>query len=99
MNGQAAAPDPRVIRMEGVFDVGAAQRLARVLADAGEGEIQIDLTLVREFDDLGVALLARELAERGHSSVSGLRTHHLRLLRYLGIDPATLELHGPMHEA
>jgi hypothetical protein len=97
MNGHAAAPDPRVIRMEGVLDVGAAHRLARVLADAGDDEIRIDLTQVREFEDLGVAVLARELAERGHTSVSGFRAHHLRLLRYLGIDPAALELH--VHEA
>ncbi len=86
MIGQTAAAAPKVIRMDGVFDVPAAQRLARQLADAGEGDVEIDLTHVREFHDFGVALLARELAARGRTSVSGLRRHHVRLLRYLGID-------------
>ncbi len=96
MSGRAAeaavegpGADPRIIRVEGVFDVPAAQRLARELADAGEAEVRIDLTRVREFHDFGIALLARELSGRARTSVSGLRQHHVRLLRYLGIDTAT----------
>lgn len=72
--------------MDGVFDVPAARRLARELADAGAGDIRIDLSQVREFDDFGVALLVRELAGRDRTSVSGLRQHQLRVLRYLGLD-------------
>src|SRR5215208_4159776 len=87
MNGQLAASAARkIIRMDGVFDVPAAQRLAQELADAGEGEIRIDFARVREFHDFGVALLARELASRDGPSVSGLRQHHIRLLKYLGIE-------------
>jgi STAS domain-containing protein len=86
MSGRAAEADPRVIRVDGVFDVSAAQRLARELAEAGEREIRIDLTCVREFHDFGVALLARELSGHVRTRVSGLRQHHIRLLRYLGID-------------
>jgi anti-anti-sigma regulatory factor len=77
-----------VIRMEGVFDVPAAQRLARALAqtDANE-QVRIDLTQVREFHDYGVTVLAQALATRGaRIVVRGLRQHHLRLLRYLGIE-------------
>ncbi len=84
--------DATIIRMDGVFDVPAAQHLARELARAGEGEVRIDLTHVREFHDFGVALLARELAVHGKASVSGLRQHHLRLLRYLGIETGALEM-------
>ncbi len=81
-----------VIRMEGVFDVPAAQRLAGMLAEAGEGELRIDLSQVREFHDFGVAVLARALAgRRAHTGISGLRQHHLRLLRYLGIDAGVAE--------
>jgi ABC-type transporter Mla MlaB component len=95
MSGRAAeadavpSSDPRVIRLDGVFDVSAAQRLARELAEAGEAEVRIDLTRVREFHDFGIALLARELSGRVRTTVSGLRQHHIRLLRYLGIDAAT----------
>jgi hypothetical protein len=77
-----------VIRMDGVFDVPAAQRLARALAqtDANE-QVRIDLTHVREFHDYGVTVLAQALASRGaRIAVNGLRQHHLRLLRYFGIE-------------
>ncbi len=77
-----------VIRMDGVFDVPAAQRLARALAQTDENEqVRIDLTQVREFHDYGVTVLAQALASRGpRVAVRGLRQHHLRLLRYFGID-------------
>jgi STAS domain len=92
MNGQLAASAARkVIRMDGVFDVPAAQRLSQELAQAGDGEIRIDFAGVREFHDFGVAFLARELAARDGTSVSGLRQHHIRLLRYLGIDAGPAE--------
>ncbi len=77
-----------VIRMDGVFDVPAAQRLARALAqtDANE-QVRIDLTHVREFHDYGVTVLAQALASRGaRIVVRGLRQHHLRLLKYFGIE-------------
>ncbi len=77
-----------VIRMDGVFDVPAAQRLARAIAQTGaDDEVRIDLTQVREFHDYGVTVLAQALASRGtRIAVNGLRQHHLRLLRYFGID-------------
>ncbi len=77
-----------VIRMDGVFDVPAAQRLARAIAQTDEDEqVRIDLTQVREFHDYGVTVLAQALASRGtRIAVNGLRQHHLRLLRYFGID-------------
>jgi hypothetical protein len=76
-----------VIRLEGVFDVPAAQRLAATLDDAGYAEVRIDMTRVREFHDFGVALLAKSIAlRRAPTAVLGLHEHHLRLLRYLGIE-------------
>lgn len=86
------ATKPKVIQLEGVLDVPAAQRLVDALSAAGEGEVRIDLRQVREFHDFGVALLARMLAERHGVSVVGLRRHHLRLLRYLGIDTGQVDL-------
>ena len=78
----------KVIQMDGVFDVPAAQRLARALAQTDELEpVRIDLTQVREFHDYGVTVLAQALATRGaRIVVRGLRQHHIRLLRYFGID-------------
>jgi hypothetical protein len=76
-----------VIRLEGVFDVSAARQLAETLDDAGYADVRIDMTRVREFHDFGVALLARSIAtRRAPTAVLGLHEHHLRLLRYLGIE-------------
>jgi anti-anti-sigma regulatory factor len=83
-----------VIRMDGVFDVPAAQRLAQTLAQTDVREqVRIDLTQVREFHDYGVTVLAQALAARGSRiAVRGLRQHHVRLLRYLGIETGTADL-------
>jgi hypothetical protein len=90
----------RLLKLEGVFDVPAAKRVARALANGGADEpVLLDLTHVREFHDFGVAFLAQALATRPrHVTVRGLRQHHLRLLRYLHIDTAGVDL-GPEHEA
>jgi hypothetical protein len=83
----AVAEVRTVIRMEGTFDVSAARRLARDLDAMAFADIRIDLTRVREFHDFGVALLASSIAaRRAPTSVIGLQEHHLRLLKYLGID-------------
>jgi len=90
----------RLLKLEGVFDVPAAQRVARALANGAADEpVLLDLTHVREFHDFGVAYLAQALATRPRNvTVRGLRQHHLRLLRYLHIDTAGVDL-GPEHEA
>ncbi len=76
-----------VIQLDGVFDVPAARQLAAELDEARYGEVRIDLTRVREFHDFGVALLAQTIAgRRAPTAVLGLHEHHLRLLKYLGID-------------
>lgn len=78
----------RVIRVEGAFDLPAARRVAEALVSARDSElVEVDLTRVREFHDFGVAVLAQALASaRARVTVRGLRPHHVRLLRYLGID-------------
>ncbi len=81
--------DEIVIRLEGVFDAAAAQRLSTAIEAADGDEIRVDLTGVREFHDFGIAMLARALSGREHVAVSGLRHHQLRLLRYFGIEAAT----------
>ncbi len=81
-----------VIRLEGVFDAAAAQRLSTAIETAQGDEIKVDLTDVREFHDFGIAMLARALSGRDHVAVSGLRHHQLRLLRYFGIDASPLDL-------
>jgi hypothetical protein len=84
----------RVFEMEGVFDVPAAQRLARALAQTdAEDEVRIDLTQVREFHDYGVTVLAQALSARGtHIDVRGLGRHQRRLLRYFGVRAADEDL-------
>ena len=88
MHGEARAAGPVVIHADGTFDVPAAERVARELEHAEGLEVRVDLTRVRDFHDFGVAVLARALASRRQVSVRGLRTHQIRLLKYLGVDAA-----------
>ena len=89
----AAERDRTIFQMDGVFDVPAARSLTEKLDEAGFAEVRIDLTRVREFHDFGVALLAQAIAARqAPTAVLGLHEHHLRLLRYLGIDCADANL-------
>ncbi len=76
-----------VMRLTGIFDRECALDLRDELRRT-EGDVLLDFSLVRDFDDLGVATLARELLESGDRSIGvcGLREHQLRLFRYLGID-------------
>jgi anti-anti-sigma regulatory factor len=78
---------PVEIRMEGVFDVAAAQTVVRAIErSSSERDVRIDLTHVREFHDFAVAVLAQALAKRRERvAVCGLRQHQLRLLQYLGL--------------
>lgn len=89
---------PLVIQADGTFDVPAAERVARAIQDADGLAVRVDLTRVREFHDLGVAALAKALASRRRVEVRGLRTHQIRLLRYLGIDALGEPVHlGDAH--
>lgn len=85
-----------VIRVEGVFDAAAAQRLSSAIESADGEEIRVDLADVREFHDFGIAMLARALAGRSGVAVSGLRQHQARLLRYFGIDAGPADLGAPV---
>ncbi len=82
-----------LVRLDGVFDVAAAQRVLGTLAKAApDSEIYIDLTHVREFHDHGVAMLAEGLVQTPHRvSVRGLRRHQYRMLRYLGVSSSALD--------
>jgi anti-anti-sigma regulatory factor len=91
-----------VIRLSGVFDRGSASELAERLVAEPADEVVLDFSLVRDFADLGVALLAHDLAGGGERRLlmRGLRQHQLRIFRYFGVDvealysqPATPALH------
>jgi anti-anti-sigma regulatory factor len=78
-----------VIRLEGVFDIPAARLVEYSLKRMSAGDrVRIDFTRVRELRDYGIAVLAQALSKRDGIVVKleGLRTHHVRLLRYFGID-------------
>ena len=88
MQPQADVAGETLIRVEGTLDGLAARRVEVALTRANAGaRFRIDLTQVREFHDFGVALLAKTIsARRAPTAVLGLHEHHLRLLRYLGIE-------------
>jgi len=80
----------RVIELRGVVDVPAAARLRdAVLSLDARDPVVIDCHEVRDLHDCALALLVSSLSSQGRTILlRGLGEHHLRLLRYLGVDPA-----------
>ncbi len=79
--------DRTVMHVAGIFDRTSALDLRARVEREPARELTLDFSLVREFADLGVATLARELAgadRRLH--LRGLRRHQLRMFRYFGLD-------------
>ncbi|HEX7624014.1 MAG TPA: hypothetical protein VF400_10625 [Anaeromyxobacteraceae bacterium] len=83
-----------LLRPEGVFDVDAARRFSELLSRARPDEVFIiDLGQAGDFHDYSIAVLAGVLGGScaARIVVRGLCQHHVRLLRYFGIDLAALE--------
>jgi anti-anti-sigma regulatory factor len=75
-----------VYRIRGAFDRAGAWALRDRLEGEAAAEILIDFSLVRDFSDLAVAVLAYGLATGARRvSFRGLRQHQFRILRYCGI--------------
>jgi hypothetical protein len=75
-----------------VFDQAAALRVDEAVhcVKAG-GELHLDLTRIRDFHDVGIAVLARTIigsGERIRVDVRGLRHRQHQILRYLGVELA-----------
>lgn len=76
-----------VLRVAGVLDRPSALELTERVGREAAGEVVLDLSLVREFPDLGVAALAQGLAGAERRVwLRGLRRHQLRMFRYFGVD-------------
>jgi hypothetical protein len=90
---EAGETQSLVIRMDGAFDLEAAQAIRTRLRQLADGsEVYVDLSRVREFHDRAVAVLAEGISDPRHRvSVRGLRHHQYRMLRYLGVPPSALD--------
>jgi anti-anti-sigma regulatory factor len=78
--------DRAVYRLAGVFDRASAWALREKVERESAPEILLDFGAVRDFSDLGVAVLAHGLTTTEHRIVfRGLRQHQLRILRYCGV--------------
>ena len=81
------------IEFEGSFDAQAARMVEEALdAMRPGGALRVDLTRVREFNNVGLAILARSLARSRESlqvDVRGLGYGQHRMLRYFGAELAS----------
>jgi hypothetical protein len=78
-----------LIRVDGTFDAPAAWVVrGRLGAIPETSNVVIDFCQVREFNDLGLAVMASGLlpGHGPHVVVRGLRQHQHRMLRYFGVD-------------
>ena len=92
-----SAPE-ELIQVGGTFDAVAAWALRRRLrALPADAHVVVDFTGVKEFLDLGVAVVAPGMLERGRPRVTvrGLRTHQYRMFRYFGVDLASAVSDAP----
>jgi hypothetical protein len=72
-----------VLRLEGRFDRDAAAALRRVVEQLPPDSVLLDFSKVRDFLDLAVPDLTRNLEGRG-VQVMGLPHHLERMFRYFG---------------
>jgi STAS domain len=78
-----------LIRLDGTFDAVAAWDVrGRLGAMPSGANVVLDFSQVRDFLDLGVAVMATGLASDAgpHIVVRGLRQHQHRMFRYFGVD-------------
>ncbi len=78
--------DRVLYRLSGVFDRAGAWALRAKLDRELTPEVLLDFSLVRDFSDLGVAVLAHGFTEAKRRVLfRGLRQHQLRIFRYCGV--------------
>src|SRR5829696_8002738 len=78
--------DRVLLRIAGVFDRGNAWSLRERMDRETAPEVLLDFSLVRDFSDLGVAVLAQGVQASGRRVLfRGLRQHQLRIFRYCGV--------------
>ena len=86
-----------VYQLRGAFDRDMAWALRNRIESEEVPDLLIDFSLVRDFSDLAVAVLAHGLAAAGRqASFRGLRQHQVRILRYCGIP---IDESGPQADA
>ncbi len=80
--------DPLTFELGPSFVAPDAERLHEALSRAAPGtSVEIRFHRVREWDACALAVLARDLTERGANvAVIGLSERQLRVLHYLGVD-------------
>jgi anti-anti-sigma regulatory factor len=75
-----------IFRLGGVFDRTNALALRDSVERETVTEVVLDFTRVRDFSDLGVAVLAHGITSSGRRVLfRGLRQHQLRIFRYCGV--------------
>lgn len=75
------------LRVSGELDRGGAWSLRELLHKEKAAGLILDFSLVREFSDIAVAVLARALTEVTRPcALRGLRQHQLRIFKYCGVE-------------
>jgi anti-anti-sigma regulatory factor len=85
--------DEAVVRFTGTLDAASARDVKHFLESHTAGKVTLDLSQAAHVDYYGLSVLIAEIAESGRAvHLRGLDEEHVRVLRYLGLDPAQVGL-------
>ena len=74
------------LELEGRLDAASARRLREALEESADGEVTVDFSRVRDFQDAAVAVLSPALQGRTHRLL-GLGAHQAHVCRCFGLSP------------
>jgi anti-anti-sigma regulatory factor len=86
------------VRFGGVLDASSAREVRPFLSDDSSSRVTLDFSQAADVDYHGLAVLVAEVIESGRAvHVCGICMNHVRMLRYLGFDPAKFGLEDDPH--
>jgi len=81
------------VEFRGILDASSAREVRSFLGGETEASVTLDFSQAIDVDYYGLSTLVAEIISAGKAvRLRGLRSQHVRMLRYFGIDPARFNL-------
>ncbi|HET6438990.1 MAG TPA: STAS domain-containing protein [Anaeromyxobacter sp.] len=81
------------VKFQGILDASAAREVRAFLSGETEINVTLDFSQSTDVDYYGLSTLVAEIISSEKAvRLRGLRSQHVRMLRYFGVDPARFDL-------